>query len=62
MILYVFRALKFGLYLANYVQRASEEKHFNDVNENVLHKLKSLVLRDLVPLGVSAISCGKKSI
>ena len=35
MILYVFRALKFGLYLANYVQRASEEKHFNDVNENV---------------------------
>ena len=50
MILYVFRALKFGLYLANYVQRASEEIHFNDVNENVLHKLKSLVLRDF-PLG-----------
>ena len=62
MIVYVFLALKFSLYLANYVQRASQEKHFNDVNENVLHKLKSLFLRDLVPLGVSAISCGKKSI
>ena len=59
MILYVFRALKFGLYLANYVQRASQEKHFNDVNQNVLNKLKSLVHRDLVPLEVSAISCGK---
>ena len=53
-------ALKFSLYLA--VQRASQERHFNDVNENVLHKLKSLVHRDLVPLGVNAISCGKKSI
>ena len=62
MIVYVFLELKFSLYLANYVQRASQEKHFNDVNENVLHKLRSLVHRDLVPLGVSAISCVKKTI
>ena len=62
MIDYVFLELIFSLYLANYVQRASQERHFDDVNENVLHKLKSLVHRDLVPLGVNAISCGKKSI
>ena len=62
MIDYVFLELKFSLYLANYVQRASQEKHFHDVNDNVLHELKSLVHRDLVPSGVNAISCGKKSI
>ena len=62
MIDYVFLEHKFSLYLANYVQRASQEKHFHDVNENVLHELKSLVHRDLVASGVNAIFCGKKSI
>ena len=61
MIDYVFLELKFSLYLANYVQRASQEKHFHDVNDNVLHELKSHVHRDLVTSGGNAISCGKKS-